>query len=257
MLPFYEKKPNDTQSFISQNLVFPSHLHSNVELLFIREGTICVEVKNKQRILKRGECALIFPEQVHRYLPAEDNRVAVIIFNPTAAGPFLRYFQNYQPECPFLSAQSLSPDIVLAIDRLLSDSVRSDSLLCNAWIQVLLANLLPLFSLKKNSTPGEPDLTLRLIQYVMEHFQEPLTLESVAKQLHVNKYYLSHTISSRLQVNFRDYLNEIRLDYAIQLMHSSNRTLTQIWGEAGFESQTSFNRIFRQKKTRLPGNTGI
>lgn len=254
MLPFYEKKRSSVQIGPTAFDSFPAHLHSEVELLFVSEGTASVEIKDKTYTLHKGECILIFPEQVHRYPHnVTQARGVMAIFPTSSAGPFQRYFQKYRPENPMLAANALPSDVPLAIGRLLSDTVQNDSLLCSAWIQVLSANLLPLLFLRKNNESEEPDLTPRIIRYVMEHFQEPLTLDILAKELHVNKYYLSHTMSDRLQMNFREYLNELRLDYAIQLMHSPDLTLTRIWGEAGFESQTSFNRIFRAKKNDTPG----
>ena len=97
------------------------------------------------------------------------------------------------------------------------------------------------------------DLTWRLIQYIGEHFQEPLSLEGLARELHVNKFYLSHTFSRKLQMNFREYLNHIRLDHARRLIRSTSRPMTEIWAEAGFESQRSFNRVFREVEGMTPG----
>lgn len=90
------------------------------------------------------------------------------------------------------------------------------------------------------------ELTCQVVQYVMEHFQEPLTLELLAQELHTNKYYISHIFSNRIQINFRQYLNLIRLEYAIQLMKTTSAPLTDISLEAGFSSQRSFNRAFTQ-----------
>lgn len=117
---------------------------------------------------------------------------------------------------------------------------------------MILASLFPRFELREDERPEDMDLTYRLVRYVMEHFQEPLSLEELARNLHVNKYYLSHTFSSRLQMNFREYLNRIRLEYATQQIRSTRKPLTEIWEDAGFESQRSFNRVFmRQWGCRL------
>ncbi|MBS6196349.1 MAG: AraC family transcriptional regulator [Clostridiales bacterium] len=252
MYPFYEKKNQKLQIDLTEDMQFPAHLHSDIEFFFVLEGTACLEVKNKRQTLRAGECALIFPEEIHRYASQEKNKGLMIIFHQAAAGPFLRFFQKFSPEDPFLTLDRIPADVALAVRRLTDDTVRSDFLLSTAWIQVILANLFPLLTLKEQTVGEETDLAFRTIQYVAKHFQEPLTLELLAKKLHVNKYYLSHTISDRLQMNFREYLNEIRLDYAMHLIQSSGLSLTQIWGESGFESQTSFNRVFRKKMNMTP-----
>ena len=130
------------------------------------------------------------------------------------------------------------------LGRLCREEVIKDDRLCGAWIQVLLAHLFKKIVFLEAEGPENLDLTCRLVQYIMEHFQEPLTLEGLAAKLHVNKYYLSHTFSGRLQMNFREYLNRIRLEYAVQLIRTTDKPLMQIGAEAGFESQRSFNRVF-------------
>ena len=108
--------------------------------------------------------------------------------------------------------------LIHILRRLCREEVIKDDRLCGAWIQVLLAHFFKKIVFLEAEGPENLDLTCRLVQYIMEHFQEPLTLEGLAAKLHVNKYYLSHTFSGRLQMNFREYLNRIRLEYAVQLL---------------------------------------
>lgn len=82
------------------------------------------------------------------------------------------------------------------------------------------------------------------VRYLTTHFHEPVTLDTLADALHVNKYYLSHTFSSKLQMSFPKYVNCLRLEEAVTLMRLSDKPLELIWEEAGFTSQRSFNRIF-------------
>lgn len=117
---------------------------------------------------------------------------------------------------------------------------------------MVLAYLFPRLTLCEDESPENMDLTYRLVQYIMEHFQEPLTLEELAKKLHVNKYYLSHILFRPSQMSFREYLNRIRLEYAMQLIRTTGKPLTEIWEDAGFESQRSFNRVFRDAAGMTP-----
>ena len=119
------------------------------------------------------------------------------------------------------------------------------------WIQVVLAYLFPRLTLCEDESPENMDLTYRLVQYIMEHFQEPLTLEELAKKLHVNKYYLSHTFSGRLQMSFREYLNVSAWNMPCS-SYAHRKPLTEIWEDAGFESQRSFNRVFRDAAGMTP-----
>ena len=53
-------------------------------------------------------------------------------------------------------------------------------------------------------------------------------------------------------MNFRGYLNRIRLEYALQLIRSTRQPLTDVWEDAGFNSQRSFNRVFQETMGMTP-----
>ena len=53
-------------------------------------------------------------------------------------------------------------------------------------------------------------------------------------------------------MNFRQYLNHIRLDYALGLLRTTDYSVTRVWEEAGFNSQRSFNRFFQETLGETP-----
>ena len=246
MNPFYERRSGRLQIGVSDNMNFPAHLHDDVEMLYCMEGEIRVSVMGETRLLQSGECAVIFPERVHSYTTEHTCKALLLIFGSAIAGAYAGSIRKYYSANPFLGKKDIPADAALAFRRLCKKEINTDPGLCGAWIQVVLAYLFPRLTLCEDESPENMDLTYRLVQYIMEHFQEPLTLEELAKKLHVNKYYLSHTFSARLQMSFREYLNRIRLEYAMQLIRTTGKPLTEIWEDAGFESQRSFNRVFHE-----------
>ncbi|HJB92010.1 MAG TPA: AraC family transcriptional regulator [Candidatus Eisenbergiella merdavium] len=251
--PFYEKADRYLHVGISENMVFPVHLHEEAEILYCLEGSLQVTVMDQTKEVEAGGCALIFPGQIHGYLTKEHSRSLMMIFSPAAAGSYGRMLQKSCPEAPFVKKEEIPRDARIALECLCELPVRENGELRAAWLMVLLASLLPGLPMRENTGPESTDLTWRLIQYIGEHFQEPLSLEGLARELHVNKFYLSHTFSRKLQMNFREYLNHIRLDHARRLIRSTSRPMTEIWAEAGFESQRSFNRVFREVEGMTPG----
>ena len=146
----------------------------------------------------------------------------------------------------------MEPDVALAVNRLDSMDMDKNPALAAAWIQIILGHVLPHLELAEKKQPESEDLTYQLIHYLAEHFQEELSLDSLAKALHVNKYYLSHIFSEKLHLSFPQYLAHLRVDYACNAMQFSEKSLTAIWAEAGFSSQRSFNRMFREIKGMSP-----
>lgn len=246
MHPFYENQQGKMRTVITENLSFPEHLHAHAELLYIPEGETQITIDYQTHQLRAGDCALIFPGQLHSYQPTSPHRVYLLIFDISLTGSFQYSLQNFRPSDPHLSAVLVPDDVRLAVDRLIHLDIAKSPALGSAWIQVILALLFPHLTLEKIKQSESEQLTYRLIHYMNEHFQEPLTLDSLSKALHVNKYYLSHTFSKKLHTSFPQYLNYLRLEYAADAMCTSNEALSRIWEDAGFTSQSSFNRAFRE-----------
>ena len=71
-------------------------------------------------------------------------------------------------------------------------------------------------------------------------------MPKMAKALGVGSYVLSRVFSGIFHRNFNQYLNETRFNYACSLLIYTDRPVTEVCMEAGFESQRTFNRVFRQ-----------
>lgn len=261
MKPFYENKNYAVHAFEAVDMKFPEHLHDHVEILLVLKGSITVRIMEKEQELREGDCAVIFPRQIHGYHTPTESHIRVYLFEDSLTDRYLYSIRKCSPLHPFLSAGDLPEDATLALDRLyaLSSVGRKEEkckkleYLCAAWIQVWFALLwFQLEPVKQDPLEGM-DLTYQIVQYIAEHFQEPLTLEVLARELHVNKYYISHVFSGRLRIHFRRYLNHIRLEYAMQLMQSCDALLADIWMDAGFNSQRSFNRAFAEMVGMTPG----
>ena len=72
-------------------------------------------------------------------------------------------------------------------------------------------------------------------------------MEDMARDLGVSKYVLSRVFSKTFHRNFNRYLNDARLGYAKQRLETTNDPITTIWLDSGFESQRTFNRVFKEK----------
>lgn len=243
MRPFYQDKQGRFQCFPIENISFPAHLHSAVELIYISDGALEVTVHGQTKTIGKEEVALIFPDMVHSYLTTDFCRGILCIFSSVHAKEYFRLFRKQQPEYPFLSCKDHSPDLPFLFQRMLSYAEKS-SALSTAWLNLILAFLIPDLVLVPRKRQDDTDICYQIISYVSQHFQEPLTLELLATELHFNKYYISRVFTGKLHSGFHEYLNRLRLDYAARLLQDTDLTITEIWQEAGFESQRTFNRTF-------------
>ncbi len=80
-----------------------------------------------------------------------------------------------------------------------------------------------------------------------------LSLKEISKNLDVHPSYLSREFSKYFDdLSFGEYIRKLRIEKAIQLMHSSEYSLTEIAYLTGFSDQSHFTRIFKKHTGKNP-----
>ena len=167
-------------------------------------GSSSVAVRGQTQVLGPGALALIFPNQVHSYTALEPGTGAVLVVcDLSYTGGYADTLLRSHPEDPFLSGEKLHPNVPYAIQELEREArLQRESPVFGPLIQLVLARALPQLSLAKNSAADRRELTYQISQYVGEHFREPLTLGTLARELGMNKYHLSHVFSEKMGQSF-------------------------------------------------------
>ena len=88
--------------------------------------------------------------------------------------------------------------------------------------------------------------------YIIDHFNENLSLESVAKKLYINKCYLSRIFKEASGFTVNEYINMIRIRKSRELLSSTSLTVTEVAEAVGYDTITYFERVFRQYTLTSP-----
>lgn len=92
--------------------------------------------------------------------------------------------------------------------------------------------------------------SLELFEKNQEYISRNLSIISLSKQLKTNSKYLSLVINKHKENSFQNYINKLRIDYAISRLKSdqkfSNYTIAAIAGECGFNNSQSFSSSFKK-----------
>lgn len=96
--------------------------------------------------------------------------------------------------------------------------------------------------------------TARLIQeYVRDNFDNPeMSLKLLAEVFHSNISLLSKLFKNQLQVNFSDYLLQIRMESAKKMLADTDMPIAQIVPKIGYDSYLSFKRAFVRMESISP-----
>lgn len=92
----------------------------------------------------------------------------------------------------------------------------------------------------------------KVTAYIAEHYRENLTLEVLAKHIHMNSFYFSSYFKKQVGQNFKDYLNRVRMEHAMELLLSTDKRSYEIADEVGFRDYRYFNEVFSRYYGKTP-----
>ena len=226
----------------------PPHLHNALEVVYVTKGSLEMGVGESFFHMEEGDIGIIFPHLIHHYqVLSRDFCEAVYINAPGfIVGKFEEVLKTKTPVCPVLKASELSSEVKRAIETMMETDYQ-ELLVVQAYLQIILARCIPLFTLENKRNVGSDDIIYRTVSYVAANFKEAFSLEDMARDLGVSKFNLSRVFSKTFHSNFNQYINEIRLRYACSRLENTNDTITEICLDSGFESQRTFNRVFKER----------
>ena len=96
------------------------------------------------------------------------------------------------------------------------------------------------------------DALSRITTYMREHYQEELKLTEIASMFGYSDAYLSRMFQKYANVNFKTYLQDIRMTYAYRELLNTDKTISQIAMDNGFSSNRAFSREFQKRYGILP-----
>jgi len=92
----------------------------------------------------------------------------------------------------------------------------------------------------------------RLHQYVEQTYSEPIPLEKAASIAALESSYFSTYFRAKVGITFTDWLRQVRIEKAMELMKAGDFSITEIAYEVGFADLTTFGRAFKQHTRMTP-----
>ena len=224
------------------------HLHNAMEIVCVTRGTLELGVEQELYHMEKGDIGLVFPDIIHHYqvLKPGVNEATYLISSPFTAGKFADIMQSMAPEYPIIKAEKVEPEVYRVINAIL-ETEQSDIIVAQAYLQIVLARCIGKLNLVEKSNVGSKDLIYQIVSYISANFRKKLSLDDMAKDLGVSKYVLSRLFSKTFHRNFNQYLNDTRLNYVCHRLENTHDSITNICLDSGFESQRTFNRVFKER----------
>ncbi|MDF2650675.1 MAG: AraC family transcriptional regulator, partial [Paenibacillus sp.] len=98
----------------------------------------------------------------------------------------------------------------------------------------------------KQTKEARDVITSFVYEYFENNYSEDISLDSVAEKMNITGGYLSSYFKEKTGKNFIDYLNEVRINKAKEILLQSNMKIQDIALRVGYQNMNSFNRMFKK-----------
>ncbi|TCP59309.1 helix-turn-helix protein [Tumebacillus sp. BK434] len=140
-------------------------------------------------------------------------------------------------------------------DGLLRQSMlgETDALQLAEWELELVNLLLSLHpgshhNLWLSSVPGEMHPALqKVLEYIHDTYAEEVCLDYLADISGISKFHLIRLFRETIGQTPSQYVNEVRLTRAVEMLTATDREVTDVALDAGFGSLSTFHRAFKKK----------
>ena len=119
------------------------------------------------------------------------------------------------------------------------------------WLTAVLKQLMSL--LFGEEATVNRDVMPRALSYVRGHFGEHITLDEVARVVHLSPSYFSRLFKAETGKTFSEYLQALRIEQAKSFLRRKDCSMTEIAEQTGFFDQSHFIKTFKQATGVTPG----
>lgn len=249
--------------FTMQERSVLNHAHKEIELIYVVKGTLDVKVREKLYQLNEQDFLIVNSNEPHSLMSNADNLFSIMHFNYLQLSSLLSQ-ENIQFTCNSIeNPQKENQKLCLIIEELLSVYLKQPH---SSVVEVLektlkLVSRLESFYLEKQESllvdvdsvdKGNSQRLSEILEYVRAHFREPLSLEEVASVQYITVPYLSKFFKKQTGKTFSQYVNKVRLAYAVNELTLTDKSITRIALDNGFPNLAAFNRVFTEHYHEKP-----
>ena len=249
-------------SGIAHNLSYDiPHYHSEMEIVYVAEGTLTAICDGEALSIGSNEFFIFMPGVVHCFNKSQVNSFYYAKILPFAV-PGGTDFSYLRPKsCAVRISDVLHSALIDAIKNLFGERERMRSghdFAILRYSNEILENLLNHGGLSKiprdeqTKVAAKLDLMQRVNKFIEENYSDKIELEEAARACGYSKFYFAHFFKDATQISFYNYVTSYRLEKAISMLRTANKSITDIAYECGFGSVRSFDRTFKKHYSASP-----
>lgn len=227
---------------------------SSFLILYTISGKGFLEYKNRQYILTSGKCFYIDCMEYYYYHTRKRGNWEFLWLHFNGANA-IAYFDEFSKKGFEILTMEENSSVKIIIEKIIAINQEKNSITeiqtSNLIDNLLTKLLLRSYNRNKNSIVI-PCYIKDIIKDIKINFRETLTLDYFAQKYNRNKFYISKEFKKYMGTTINEYIINIRICHAKELLKYSNLSVHEIAYEVGIHHISHFINLFKAREDITP-----
>ena len=249
---------------------FMWHWHPEIEITYVRKGTMCYKVNNLVYHLKEGDIVFNNSGALHSGTMEnqEDCTYIPVTFDPRLIYGFFQSTINSKYVDPVIQ-DSLLPAIcidqsepwhrpfreyllrIIALDEKKPDFYEFDITICLQSMWRLLLEHITYEPQTSRENSLEYDRIKKILSYIEDNYQNKITLKDIAGHIHLCESECTRLFKRHMNTTLFAFLQEYRIERSLEFLQSGE-LISDVALNTGFSDSNYYSKVFAKIKGCSP-----
>ena len=261
------------------DLEVPIHTHDFFEFVYVIKGQIYNKIDGNEYLLTPGSLLFINYEQTHEIRAKEDYNGEIGYVNVLVTSEFLKPTtenmnnifdlfsfvalhglkiknDNVMPVINFHDKEQFHfENIIYAmLDEYNDMKPNFEKILFHQFYVFILSIIRNLEYKDKDLIMVEVNSKMnKIMEYIEQNYNKDISLNDVAQKFFYNSSYFSRMFKTIIGITFKEYLQDVRVRHAINMIYETDYSFERISEEIGYADKKQFYNVFKKKMGKTPG----
>ncbi|KYG90578.1 hypothetical protein A0U40_06290 [[Bacillus] sp. KCTC 13219] len=234
----------------------PIHWHNALQMIWVYQGSLEYQINNKVITITENSLLLINNKQLHSSKTIDQNANVLCInfdlnfFHPKLLTAHVEPFFEKNPFAYYLLPLSLEQKVKLSE---WIDSQKPALFSVIAFLTMLIEHLLTHYdAATKNNEENEIAVFNQMLQYIQKNYRNTITVNDLISCALINKNTCTQLFQKYTRLPPIKFINKHRLYIAQDLILHTNKSISAISEEVGFNQVSYFVELFRKNYHLAP-----
>ena len=245
-----------------------TQIHDAIEMIYMTKGSVTVNIDGALHHLETGDFAFFRSRGVHNIYTRDDeeNDYYVLKLMPkfvfdispkedTKGFPARFLIYSTELKTVWTKEELEGSEILRNIQKLIAELDSKSPCIVVSRIICALNILEAIYRTDSDvyeKLDAMPDSIYDIVAYINVWFAIDLSAEDMAKRANMSYSHFSRSFNKATGRTFKDYLNDIRINHAEQLVINTNMPITEISMECGYQTVSHFTTMYKKIKGISP-----